>query len=372
MKAKDFLDPSSFSVDKPQLRKRQIQNMKYMRHLIKNLQTAQTFTMTRGSAAGKQDSVNLNIFDSQSVYSMNSSARPGGAAQSQADARQTKPNPIYGYKIKSIHAKTSGTTIYRLRYDVFKEFLHPSKLKDWHEKEVESKFPSQASFENSSKKVKEHVYSNMHLRVFEPNEVLLEAGCMPKDLMFLISGKIALYQRLPDTQTQLNKPKKFVVQSVIGPRKEISILEKTYGELFMEKVVNSSEKYELLGIECDLNGIASPYTYIARERTLAFCSGAVALYRDIMRQNPEQILDLRTVARQKLQQIQNLSSTKKDALESIKKKEDEPELARKAEQEELVHKRYPNAFQSVASTITKIMELKNQTKEQQVFKNIEP
>ena len=39
----------------------------------------------------------------------------------------------------------------------------------------------------------------------------------------------------------------------------------------------------MLGIECDLNGIASPYTYIAKERTLAFCSGAINLYRDMLR-----------------------------------------------------------------------------------------
>ena len=51
----------------------------------------------------------------------------------------------------------------------------------------------------------------------------------------------------------------------------------------MEKVINNSDSYEMLGIECDLNGIASPYTYIALDRTLAFCSGAVTLYRDIMR-----------------------------------------------------------------------------------------
>lgn len=112
-----------------------------------------------------------------------------------ANQRASKPNPIYGYNIATIRAQTAGTTIYRLRHDVWKDFLHPSKLKDWHEKEVESKFPKQVNFESASKKVKEQVFSNMYLKVFEPNDMLLEAGTMPKDLLFLVSGKIALYQR---------------------------------------------------------------------------------------------------------------------------------------------------------------------------------
>lgn len=38
----------------------------------------------------------------------------------------------------------------------------------------------------------------MHLRVFEPNDMILQAGAMPRDLLFLISGKISLYQRPPE------------------------------------------------------------------------------------------------------------------------------------------------------------------------------
>ena len=67
----------------------------------------------------------------------------------------------------------------------------------------------------------------------------------------------------------------------------MSILDKSYGEIFCEKVIDSSKQYEILGIECDLNGISSPYTYVAKEYTLAFCSAAVPLYRDMLRQNPE-------------------------------------------------------------------------------------
>ena len=119
----------------------------------------------------------------------------------------------------SMKAKTAGTTIYRLRHDVYDDFLHPSKLKDWHEKEVESKFPTQVRFDSASKKVKEQVFSNMFLKVFEPNDMILQAGTMPKDLIFLISGKIALYQRPSEDINHIN-PNLFVVQSTVGPRKQ--------------------------------------------------------------------------------------------------------------------------------------------------------
>ena len=59
----------------------------------------------------------------------------------------------------------------------------------------------------------------------------------------------------------------------------------------------------MLGAECDLNGIASPYTYVAKEQTYAFCSPAVSLYKDILRQNPEQMLQIREEAQTTLQTL---------------------------------------------------------------------
>lgn len=58
----------------------------------------------------------------------------------------------------------------------------------------------------------------MHLRVYEPNDMILAAGTMPKDLLFLISGKIALYQRAPEGEgpKHLNP---FIIKSIVGPKK---------------------------------------------------------------------------------------------------------------------------------------------------------
>jgi len=38
----------------------------------------------------------------------------------------------------------------------------------------------------------------MHLRIFEPNEVLLEAGHMPTKVFLLISGRIQVLQKASD------------------------------------------------------------------------------------------------------------------------------------------------------------------------------
>ena len=85
--------------------------------------------------------------------------------------------------------------------------------------------------------------------------------------------------------------------------------DKTYGEVFLEKVIDSSDGYELLGDECDFNMVASPYTYIAKDRVIAFVTGAVNLYRDILKVNPEQMLELRAVAREKLNIFQTIART---------------------------------------------------------------
>ena len=91
-----------------------------------------------------------------------------------------------------MRAKKDGTTIFRLDNKVFREFLDPSRIKQWYDKEVESRFPDEVRFATASKKVKEQIFNSMSLRVFEPNEVMLKAGTMPNDLLFLVKGRIQL------------------------------------------------------------------------------------------------------------------------------------------------------------------------------------
>ena len=64
--------------------------------------------------------------------------------------------------------------------------------------------------------------------------------------------------------------------------------------------MRKEDSYEMLGLECDLNRLVSPYTYVTKERTIVFEAGAVNLYRDILRLNPEQMLELRDQARARI------------------------------------------------------------------------
>ena len=90
-----------------------------------------------------------------------------------------------------------------------------------------------------------------------------------------------------------------------GPRREAIVLQKSVlGEVFLEKVINSKVQYEMLGPEGDLNGLSSPYTYVAKERTISICSPSIQLYRDILRQNNDTvIMDLSTAAKKKLRKF---------------------------------------------------------------------
>ena len=77
-------------------------------------------------------------------------------------------------------------------------------------------------------------------------------------------------------------------------------------------MIDSSGEFEVLGPESDFNGIASPYTYVAKERTITLCSPSVQLYKDILRQNQDKVLlDIVGGARQKLIGMQNLVKTRR-------------------------------------------------------------
>lgn len=133
------------------------------------------------------------------------------------------------------------------------------------------------------------------MRIFEPGDVILEATHMPKDLLLLVSGTILVVKKRSDSKPP--NPTTFRALVEPGPKKLTNLVSKHFGEIFMEKVINpEAEKFEVLGDECDLNSVTSPYTYIAKDRVVVLGSAVIQLYRDILRQNPEQMLKMRTDA----------------------------------------------------------------------------
>ena len=133
-------------------------------------------------------------------------------------ARNTRPNPIFGYNIVSVTATQPGTTIYRLKKDVFNEFLRFDRIRLWYEKEVESKLPKQVRFETASKKIRQAVLNSIKMRIYEPNIVLLRAGDLPKNLLFLVQGRIQVLSKSADAEK--SHPNAFILQTEVGPRNE--------------------------------------------------------------------------------------------------------------------------------------------------------
>lgn len=193
------------------------------------------------------------------------------------------------------------------------------------------------------------------MRFFEPGDVILEAGHMPKDLLLLTSGTIIVVKKRNDAKPPHPNVFKALVEP--GPKKIASLVAKHYGEIFMEKVINpEAEKFEVLGDECDLNAVASPYTYIAKDKVVALGSAVVPLYRDILRQNPEQMLKLRSDAQQKMKKFQTMVQDQKESSKIAQNQiESQFSIEKRQNLDSLISKMYPTGDQNVSSNITKII-----------------
>ncbi len=113
-----------------------------------------------------------------------------------------RPNPIYGFKIVSIKATGDGTTIYRLDHALHKEFLGAGQARKWFEKEIESKFPDTVNFSSASRKIKQHLFNSISMKIYKPGEILLKAGSMPDEIKFLAQGRIQVLQKLKEDEDE--------------------------------------------------------------------------------------------------------------------------------------------------------------------------
>lgn len=128
-----------------------------------------------------------------------------------------------------------------------------------------------------------------------------------------------------------------------GPRREALVLKKTVlGDVFLDKVIDSKVQYEMLGPEGDLNGLSSPYTYVAKERTISICSPSIQLYKDILRQNNDTvIMDLSTAAKKKLVGLQNMVKVKHDAVKLTRPEGYNVQQEKKREADQIIANQFP-------------------------------
>lgn len=74
-----------------------------------------------------------------------------------------------------------------------------------------------------------------------------------------------------------------------------------YGQVICSRTVNKKQdKVTMIGEECDLLGMASPYTYIVSHKTLCYVTSVDSFYNMMIDLNPLGLEDLKADASRKL------------------------------------------------------------------------
>lgn len=149
------------------------------------------------------------------------------------------------------------------------------------------------------------------MKRFEPGDVILKAGEMPDNLMMIASGKVEVLSEMTPFQRAENV---FAINKELSSRTATLIQKgEAYGKVFCKQEANGQETYSLIGDECDLLGIVSPYTYIAKERTLIYTCPVEQFYRNLLAQNPDGVRNMKEDASDKLKRYALLVRKRKYA-----------------------------------------------------------
>jgi len=99
-------------------------------------------------------------------------------------------NPLYGYSIESVKAVQANTVVYRIRSEIYKQFLHPDNSPKWGERELQNVFPPQIRLEGSTKKQQKQLLNQFNIKQFEPTDILLKQGEVADEIYIILSGEI--------------------------------------------------------------------------------------------------------------------------------------------------------------------------------------
>jgi len=67
----------------------------------------------------------------------------------------------------------------------------------------------------------------------------------------------------------------------------------------------------MIGEECDLLGIASPFTYIVKSKTLAYSTKIDKFYKEMLNLNPLGLQEIKLAAAEKLKEFNSIARDKK-------------------------------------------------------------
>ena len=129
----------------------------------------------------------------------------------------------------------------------------------------------------------------------------------------------------------------------------------------------------MIGEECDLLGIASPYSYIVTEETMVYACPHQLFFKGLQQLNPDGLVQLMRLASQKIKRYGQLAKQKircdniaENGFSEVKaaKDKDEQNLAK-------VHQQFPAGDQNISNTLKNIIALKTQAGETQSYKNMQ-
>ena len=115
----------------------------------------------------------------------------------------------------------------------------------------------------------------------------------------------------------------------------------------------------MIGEECDLLGIASPYTYICKKKTLCYTSKVETFYKLMLDLNPLGLEELKKAASQKLKEFCQMTRDKKDYDKEVANVDSIKRSAEKQEQRETYAKKhYPMGDKPLIYQICNIIQNK--------------
>ena len=145
-----------------------------------------------------------------------------------------------------------------------------------------------------------------------------------------------------------------------------------YGQVICTIRPGANEPYKMIGEECDLLGMASPYSFIATEDTLMYACPHKSFFRGLQLQNPDGLLELRDMASEKLKRYDHLTRVKKRSDQMAENSFPDVKAAREKDDKNIakVLKQFPSGDQNISNTLKNIITLKNQAGETQSYKNM--
>ena len=141
---------------------------------------------------------------------------------------------------------------------------------------------------------------------------MLKRGHMPEEIYIVILGEI---QILGQTREEKLEHEIITIRTDPGTRTETLIQQgREYGQLLCTREIKELQEnvVTMIGEECDLLGLASPYSYIVKSKTLAYTIKVETFYSQLLQLNPLGLEELKTAASKKLKEINHIARQKKD------------------------------------------------------------